>query len=367
MDLRASNSTHSFSNMEDFFSISAKTTSIPKEYIWPKKDLVLADEELQEPVVDLQGLVRGDWEATRHAARLVRAACLKHGFFQVINHGVDSHLIRMAHHKAKAFFKLPLSEKRKGQQQLGSKWGFSVAHAHRFSTKLPWKEMLTFGFPHEGSNAVVVDFFESFFGEGFEETGLVFQRYCEAVKKLSLAIMEILGISLGIDQDYFREYFEDGNAIVRANFYPTCPEPGLTLGIGPHSDPTSVTILHQDEVGGLEVFVDNKWRSIRPRHDAFVINLGDTFMALTNGMYKSCLHRAVVKKHQERISLTYFLCPREDKMIKPPQDLISSIEDEPRKYPDFTWFDFLRYTSEHYRADETTLQNFTKWFTSFNP
>ena len=90
--------------------------------------------------------------------------------------------------------------------------------------------------------------------------------------------MEILGISLGIDQYYFREYFEDGNAIVRANFYPTCPEPGLTLGIGPHSDPTSVTILHQDEVGGLEVFVDNKWRSIRPRHDAFVINLGDTFM-----------------------------------------------------------------------------------------
>ncbi|KAL3503912.1 hypothetical protein ACH5RR_033753 [Cinchona calisaya] len=355
---------NSYSQMEHFFASSAKTTSIPKEYIWPEKDLVIADEELSEAVVDLQGFLRGDSEATQHAAKLVRASCLKHGFFQVINHDVDAQLINSAHHHARAFFKQPFSEKQKGQQKVGSKWGFSVAHAHRFRTKLPWKEMLTFGFHQRGPNAVIVDFFESFFGEGFEETGLVFQKYCEAVKKLSLAIMEILGISLGIDQSYFKEFFEDGSAIVRANFYPTCPEPGLTLGIGPHSDPTSVTILHQDQVGGLEVFVDNKWKSIRPRHDAFVINLGDTFMALTNGMYKSCLHRAVVKKHQERISLTYFMCPREDKMIKPPQDLISSKEDEPRKYPDFTWFDFLRYTSDHYRADEATLQNFIKWFIS---
>lgn len=106
---------------------------------------------------------------------------------------------------------------------------------------------------------------------------VVFQKYCEALKKLSLVLMEIIGISLELDGNYFKKFYEDGGAIVRANCYPICPEPGLTLGVGPHHDPTSLTILHQDDVGGLEVLVDDKWKSVRPRNDAFVINIGDTF------------------------------------------------------------------------------------------
>ena len=97
------------------------------------------------------------------------------------------------------------------------------------------------------------------------------------MEKLSLALMEILGASLGLDQAYFKEFYEDGGAIMRANCYPICPEPGLTLGVGPHRDPTSLTILHQDQVGGLEVLVDDQWKSIQPRNDAFVVNIGDTF------------------------------------------------------------------------------------------
>lgn len=97
------------------------------------------------------------------------------------------------------------------------------------------------------------------------------------MKKLSLVLVELIGISLGVDGNYFQEFYKDGSAIMRANWYPVCPEPGLTLGVGPHNDPTSLTILHQDQVGGLEIFVDNKWKSIPPRNDAFVINIGDTF------------------------------------------------------------------------------------------
>lgn len=97
------------------------------------------------------------------------------------------------------------------------------------------------------------------------------------MKKLSLVLMEVIGISLGVNQAYFKEFFEDGNAIMRANCYPICPNPSLTLGVGPHNDPTSLTILHQDEVGGLEVFIDNQWKLVRPRNDALVINIGDTF------------------------------------------------------------------------------------------
>lgn len=98
------------------------------------------------------------------------------------------------------------------------------------------------------------------------------------MNKLSLGIMELLGMSIGIGQSYFRDFYKENDSIMRLNYYPTCQKPDQTLGTGPHCDPTSLTILHQDNVGGLEVFVDDKWHSIAPCFEAFVINIGDTFM-----------------------------------------------------------------------------------------
>lgn len=101
------------------------------------------------------------------------------------------------------------------------------------------------------------------------------------MSKLSLGIMELLGISLGLDhQAYFREFFEGNDSILRLNHYPPCQKPDLTLGTGPHSDPTALTILHQDQVGGLQVFTDEKWHSVTPNPGAFVVNIGDTFMVI---------------------------------------------------------------------------------------
>lgn len=85
-------------------------------------------------------------------------------------------------------------------------------------------------------------------------------------------------MSLGVNQAHFKELFEENDSIMRLNYYPRCQKPDLTLGTGPHCDPTSLTILHQDSVGGLEVFVDNEWHSIAPNLNAFFINIGDTFM-----------------------------------------------------------------------------------------
>ncbi|MED6115860.1 hypothetical protein PIB30_094733 [Stylosanthes scabra] len=84
--------------------------------------------------------------------------------------------------------------------------------------------------------------------------------------------------------------------------------------------------------------------------------------ALSNGRYKSCLHRAVVNRYKERRSLAFFLCPKEDKILRPPQDIVGI--DGTKHYPDFTWSDLLLFTQNHYRADESTLHNFTSWFLS---
>ncbi|KAK4413356.1 Gibberellin 20 oxidase 2 [Sesamum alatum] len=160
-------------------------------------------------------------------------------------------------------------------------WGYSFAHADRFSLNLPWKETISCCFHESGpdpDDPQAAAFFKSAFGQEFEDIRWIFQEYCKAMKRLCDGIIEILGLSLGADESEFKEYFQEGSSsIMRCNFYPRCQEPGLVLGTGPHCDPTALTILHQDQVGGLQVFADHKWKSVRPRHDALVVSLGDTF------------------------------------------------------------------------------------------
>ncbi|CAN7014771.1 unnamed protein product [Brassica oleracea var. botrytis] len=190
----------------------------------------------------------------------------------------------------------------------------------------------------------------------------VFHEYSEAMNTLSLNIIEFLGMSLGIERRYMREFYRDNDSILRLNYYPPCKQPNHTLGTGPHTDPTSLTILYQDHVGGLQVFVENQWRSIAPKPQSFVVNIGDTFMALTNGIYRSCLHRAVVNKERERMSLAFFLCPQMDEVVKPPKELLEVSGQ--RLYPNFTWSMFLEFTQKHYRSDKNTLQKFSDWLRS---
>ncbi|CAL9110237.1 unnamed protein product [Musa acuminata var. zebrina] len=334
--------------------------TIPKAFIWPQCDRPTAIEELDSPVVDLDGFLRGDEASTARAVDCVRAACSTHGFFQVANHGVDASLGRDALGCMDEFFGLPLCHKLRSRRKPGSMWGYVGAHADRFSSELPWKETLSFGYHEAGDDRVVIDYFTSTLGNDFQRMGLVFQRYCEAMKKLSLVIMELLAMSLGVDRTHYRDFFEDSRSIMRCNYYPPCPEPELTLGTGPHCDPTSLTILRQDQVDGLEVFDGNRWRSVRPIRDALVINIGDTFMALSNGRYKSCLHRAVVNRRRQRKSLAFFLCPREDRVVRPPPGELGGA----RLYPDFTWAELLEFTQRHYRADMKTLHSFTDWLLS---
>lgn len=147
--------------------------SPPEKFIWPKEENHLAnqDQELNEPIVDLEGFFNGDEEATRRITELVKSACLSHGLFQVINHGVDLNLINSVHDHVRNFFKLPINEKMRVHRVPGSIWGYSFAHADRFSLNLPWKETVSCFFHENGPDSEAALFFKSAFGQEFEQIG----------------------------------------------------------------------------------------------------------------------------------------------------------------------------------------------------
>ncbi|KAI4378123.1 hypothetical protein MLD38_015651 [Melastoma candidum] len=360
----------SSSNKTLVFDPSVIKDDIPDQFVWPRDERPRPDSDsphLLVPLVDLQGFLSGDPVASLKASRIVADACRNHGFFLVSNHGVDGRLISDAHHCMDMFFGLPLGEKQKAQRKLGESHGYTSSFTGRFHSKLPWKETLSFRYSaEEASLKAVEEYLVNAMGDQFQESGRIYQEYCDAMSSLSLSIMELLGMSLGISRNCFRDFFEGNDSIMRLNYYPPCQKPDLTLGTGPHCDPTSLTILHQDQVGGLEVLIDDKWHSVPPQVNTFVVNIGDTFMALSDGIYKSCLHRAVVNSKHARKSLAFFLCPSKEKVVRPPKELMEMKKGMAREYPDFTWTMLLEFTQKHYRADTNTLQAFSSWLQQSN-
>ncbi|KAK7390068.1 hypothetical protein VNO78_25367 [Psophocarpus tetragonolobus] len=339
-------------------SFTENKSHMPTEFVWPDEDK--AEEgipELDIPPIDLKGFLSGDQQAVATICQRVNEACKRHGFFLAVNHGVDPNLLARAHALSEEFFSRPHSEKLQLQRKLGEASGYANSFIGRFASKLPWKETLSFQFIHD--TKTVQNYFQNVKDQDFSHYGKLYQEYCEVMGDLSLVIMELLGLSLGVGRDFFRDFYTGHDSVMRLNYYPPCHQPELALGTGPHNDPTSLTILHQNNIDGLQVFVDGRWYTVCPKGDAFVVNIGDTLMALTNGIYKSCLHRAIVNNSVARRSLTFFLCPNKDKVVIPPKELITA--ENPRQYPDFTWATLLEFTQKHYRADTTTLEAFKQW------
>lgn len=108
------------------------------------------------------------------------------------------------------------------------------------------------------------------------------EEYGDQVLKLTDRLLNIFGELLGLKPGYLQEHFGDTMLNVRLNFYAACPEPKRVLGLRAHSDPNVMTILVQDQVGGLQVKKGDEWVNVTPTPGALVVNLGDQMQVKTN-------------------------------------------------------------------------------------
>ena len=276
------------------------------------------------PIIDVAPLVAdaGDQEGV---ATAMGRACRENGFFYVIGHGVSEALAQRLEELTHAFFAQDVETKLKIRMALAGKaWrGYFKVGEELTSGRPDVKEGLYFGselgeddprvkagLPLHGPNL---------FPAGIPGFGDTILQYMSALTDLGHALMRGVALSLGLEPGYFRErYMEDPLTLFRTFHYPPVTpksEGGEQWGVGEHTDYGVLTILKQDDVGGLQVKMRSKWIDAPPVPNSFVCNIGDMLDRLTRGLYRSTPHRVQNVSGRSRFSFPFFFDPGFDARV----------------------------------------------------
>ncbi|CAI9106607.1 OLC1v1005801C1 [Oldenlandia corymbosa var. corymbosa] len=244
------------------------------------------------------------------------------GFFQVVNHGVPVDLLDSLKQAAHRFFAQSPEKKAvylpgEGRSRL-VKYGTSFAPEKEKA--LEWKDYLNMVYSNE---AEALEHWPKLCKEEALE-------YLKSSNQMVRRLLKILFENLGVKLEESRLGSLIGLKMVNMNFYPACPNPDLTVGVGRHSDMGTLTILLQDGIGGLHVKVEEdfvsgrkeEWIEIPPCPGALVINVGDAVQILSNGRYKSAEHRVRTTSKQSRVSVPIFTIPKPTEKIGPLPQLV---------------------------------------------
>ncbi|MBX3420105.1 MAG: isopenicillin N synthase family oxygenase [Pirellulaceae bacterium] len=291
------------------------------------------------PIVDVGGLVGQGGDAVAVAEQLGRA-CRDVGFFYIVNHGVAQSLIDRLENLSRQFFRLDRQEKMKIAMVHGGRaWrGYFPVGDELTSGKPDWKEGIYFGSQlppdHPEVRAGTPLHGPNLFPDidGFRETVL---EYITATTQLGHSLMSGMALSLGLAAEHFQRHYT-GNPLIlfRVFNYPQVPTAAQdtqpTWGVGEHTDYGLLTILKQDDSGGLQVKSRSRWIDAPPIPESFVCNIGDMLQRLTHGIYRSTPHRVVNRAQRDRLSFPLFFDPGFHSDIRPIEQLRMAAREDDR-------------------------------------
>lgn len=290
------------------------------------------------PIIDLAGLYGDDQYVQTSTLNQISNACRQWGFFQVINHGIRHELMDQSRENWRQFFHLPMQLKQAYANSPKTYEGYGSRLGVEKGAILDWSD---YYFLHYAPSSLKDHSKWPALPNSCRE---VIDEYCGELVKLGGRLMKVLSVNLGLREDVLQNAFggENIGACLRINFYPRCPQPDLTLGLSPHSDPGGLTmLLPDDHVAGLQVRKNEQWITVKPARHAFIVNIGDQIQVLSNANYKSVEHRVIVNSGQERVSLAFFYNPKSDIPIEPVKELVTA--ENPSLYPPMTFDQYRLY------------------------
>ncbi|KAE8056384.1 hypothetical protein FH972_013162 [Carpinus fangiana] len=264
----------------------------------------VGEPELPMPVIDLHCL----------SPEELGGACRDWGLFRLVNHGVPSTLLRQLHEHAKELFSLSFECKKEIFCSPSSYlWGTTATSTSGAALltgpqNIHWVEGFHFPLGQLSQLQTQDPTLASF--------RLLLEEYGKHLARLGRTIFKTMAMELNLDPGESETHLDESTGFLRVYRYPLRSMANSAWGIEVHTDSSVLTILNQYEVGGLEILKDNQWLQVKPTSDTLIVNLGDMMQAISNDEYKSVKHRVRLNKDRERISMGYFVFPKEDSVIR---------------------------------------------------
>lgn len=300
------------------------------------------------PVVDLNDFVNGDEKKKSAFVQELGKAYESVGFVAVKNHGIPKELIEDLYRNVQQFFSLPSNKKKNFEiPELAGQRGYtSFGKEHAKGSDAPdLKEFFQYGqvVPKDHKlkseypdNVNVSDI------PGFDET---FYKAYRAFEKSGKSLLQAIALYLGLNENYFDDFVNEGNSIVRAIHYPPITsEPKSAIRAEQHEDINLITLLVGASADGLQILTKkNEWMGVTSLPDQIVVNVGDMLQRLTNNKLKSTTHRVVNPPrelwHTSRFSIPFFLHPKSTMSLA---TLTSCVDNtHPKAYEDITAGEYL--------------------------
>ncbi|WJX75651.1 hypothetical protein P8452_59162 [Trifolium repens] len=183
------------------------------------------------------------------------------------------------------------------------------------------------------------------------------RSYSEKLSELDQVVRKMILESLGLEK-YMEEHINSTNDFIRFNKFKSPQTSDTKLGLKTHRDSNFLTILYTNQVGGLQIMTkDEKWISYKPSPDTFVVLVGDSFHAWSNGRLHSPFHRVMMSGYEAKYTIASTSIPNEGYIIKSPEELVD--EEHPLLFKPFDYSEYIDYRiTEKAQIDKFQLRSF---------